>query len=84
MFDVPAPRLSQRLSFAVWATTHITVAMPPVAPRSRGNFHIFHHRSRLESPRCRENHWLPRRPVGSSLATVVHLQNDGVRLLSLQ
>ena len=82
MFDAPARRLSWRLLFAIWATAPITVALPPTAPRSRGNFHIFLHLSRLKSPRCREHHWLPRRPVGSSLATVVHLQNDGGRLLS--
>ena len=61
----------------------IVVVVPPAASRSRGNFHIkIPHWSRLESPLCCEHHWMPRRPVGSSLATVVHLQNDSVRLLS--
>ena len=56
---------------------------PAPAPRSRGNFHIkIPRRSRLEYPRCRENQSLPRCPVGSSLATIIQLQDEGVRLLS--
>ena len=40
--------------------------------------------ARLEIPRCRKYQWLPWRLVGSSLATVVHLKNNGVRLLLRQ
>ncbi len=58
----------------------IVVVVPTPAPRSHGNFYIkIPRRSRLESPRRCKHQWLPRRPVGSSLATVVHLQNDDVR-----
>jgi len=58
----------------------IVVVVPTPAPRSRGNFYIkIPRRSRLKSPRRRKHQWLPRHPVGSSIATVVHLQNDDVR-----
>ena len=63
----------------------IVVVIPPAASRSRGDFHVeIPYRSRLEIPRCRKYQWLPWRLVGSSLATVVHLQNNGVRLLLRQ
>ena len=63
----------------------IPTPTPTPAPRSRGNSHIkIPLRSRLESPWRRKHQWLPRRPVGSSLTTVIQLQDEGVRLLSRQ
>ena len=70
MFDAPARQHSRRLLFAIWAPAHITVAMLPVAPRGCSNFHIFHHRSRLEYPWRRKHQWLPRCQSRGCLATV--------------